>query len=104
MTTRLHRSNETWPAWRKALWAVVPIVLVIPAIAMMFTNEVRWSAGDFAVAAALLVATAMLADVIVRGTRSLRTTAILLGVLLAGALFVWIELAVGLVGSPFAGS
>ncbi len=94
----------TWPGWRMALWGAVPALLAIPAIAMLFTSDVRWSMADFLVAAVLLAATALLADVIVRSSRSLRMTAILLGLLLSAALLVWIELAVGLVGSPFAGS
>ena len=104
MTTQIQNHTTRWPSWRMIIWALVPALLALPAVAMLATDEVQWSLGDFAVAGLLLLATALLADVIVRSTRSLRTTAILLGVLLAGAVFVWIELAVGLVGSPFAGS
>ena len=44
--------------WRVALWGSVVAILIAPLVAMQFTGEVHWTPFDFAVAAALLGATA----------------------------------------------
>ena len=41
--------------WRIAAWSVAALVLLIPLIAMQFTDEVNWSGGDFVFAALLLL-------------------------------------------------
>ncbi|SCY17981.1 hypothetical protein SAMN05192588_1534 [Nonlabens sp. Hel1_33_55] len=79
-------------------------ILLIPAIAMLFTTEVNWSAFDFIVMGFLLVSTGLALEFILRKVQTSRNR-ILLGVALLVALFlVWAELAVGIFGSPFAGS
>ena len=45
--------------WRVALWGSVVAILIAPLVAMQFTGEVHWTPFDFAVAAALLGATAL---------------------------------------------
>ena len=39
--------------WRPALWAILGILLLLPAMAMLFTDEVRWTGADFIAAAAI---------------------------------------------------
>ena len=62
-----------------------------------------WDAFDFAIAAALLIGAG---GAVVLATRvsDLRHRAAICAALLAAFLFVWAELAVGVVGSPIAGS
>ncbi|QYU68859.1 hypothetical protein J4558_01530 [Leptolyngbya sp. 15MV] len=104
MTTQTYHRSGKWPLWRVALWAVVPALLALPAAGMLFSAEVNWSAGDFAIAALLLAGTALAADRVLHGTRTQWTKALLLAPLLAALLLVWAELAVGVFGTPFAGS
>jgi hypothetical protein len=60
-------------------------VLLLPLLAMQFTDEVVWSLADFAVAGGLLVGTGLLY--------------VAAGLALAAALLlVWINLAVGIIG------
>lgn len=40
--------------WRIPMWSAFAVLLLIPAVAMRFTSEVRWTAFDFAFAAVLL--------------------------------------------------
>lgn len=79
-------------------------ILLMPFIAMQFTGEVNWTASDFVMAGVLLAGIGMayvLATVKMRNPR----TRLIAGALFAAALlFIWAELAVGLVGTPFAGS
>ncbi|WP_461140963.1 hypothetical protein [Spirosoma pomorum] len=71
---------------------------------MQFTHEVNWSLFDFVVAGFLLLGTGVLCEVALRYIRKVQyRTIILIAILLVFAL-VWIELAVGIFGSPLAGS
>jgi hypothetical protein len=80
---------------RRVLLATLGILLV-PAVAMRFTDEVNWGPGDFLVGGALLAGTG-LAYVLTRQRIAGRPGRLLLGAFLAfGLLLVWAELAVGI--------
>jgi len=79
-------------------------LLCIPLIAMKFSSEVNWSAFDFLVAGGLLLGTGLTCELIMRKTRTTRLRiALVAGVLVVLAL-IWAELAVGIFGTPLAGS
>lgn len=80
------------------------LVLAGPLIAMQFTDEMDWNAFDFAALAVVLLGGGVLFTLVASRARDLRgKTAI--GVVVAVALaLVVVELGVGLVGSPLAGS
>lgn len=86
------------------LFAATLAVLLVPVIAMQFTSEVNWSPGDFLVAGILLFGAALLADVVLRNIRSKGKRIGLLAVIIIILILIWIELAVGIFGTPFAGS
>jgi hypothetical protein len=77
-------------------------ILLVPLIAMQFTDEVAWTLADFIVGGILLVGAALAYVFAVRQLPS-RRLAIGLGVT-AVLVLVWLELAVGLFGTPFGGS
>jgi hypothetical protein len=80
------------------------LALLIPAIAMQFTDEVVWTLSDFVVAGSLLFGSSL---IYVVGTRKIRSTKsrLVVGLIVAAVLLVvWAELAVGVFGTPFAGS
>ncbi|SHE99808.1 hypothetical protein [Flavisolibacter ginsengisoli] len=82
----------------------IAILLLIPFIAMQFTNEVNWSVSDFMVAGVLLLGTGLLCELVMRKVKNIKTRLAICGVILLALLIIWIELAVGIFGSPFAGS
>jgi hypothetical protein len=87
-----------------AVAAISALVLAIPLTAMQFTHEVDWTLSDFVIAGILLLVTG---TAYVVGARMVRTKGqrLLVGILVGITfLLIWIELAVGLVGTPFAGS
>ena len=43
--------------WHIAGWGTAALLLLLPLIAMQFTDDVNWDATDFAFAAALIVGT-----------------------------------------------
>ena len=77
---------------------------LIPLVAMQFTDQVKWGLADFAVAAALLFGAGLAYEFITAKTG--RTGyRIAIGVATAVLLvLVWMELAVGIFGTPWAGS
>ena len=82
----------------------VVFILLIPFIAMQFTDEVNWTASDFAVAAVLLLGTGLVCELILRKVKKTEHRIGLCIVVLAALFLIWAELAVGIFGSPFSGS
>jgi hypothetical protein len=79
-------------------------ILLVPLVAMQFTNEVVWTLLDFVAAGVLLVGTGLTLVAAMRTARSVRNRAIFGAAILLAFLLVWGELAVGIFGTPFAGS
>ncbi len=73
-------------------------------IAMQFTNEVNWSGFDFLAAGILLFATALACEFVLRRVKTLKGKLLLCGGILLALALIWIELAVGVFGSPLAGN
>ena len=84
--------------------AATGLLLSIPLIAMQFTNEVKWTPSDFAVAAILFLSTGIAIELVIRNLRTGTTRTIMLIVILISLFLIWAELAVGIFGTPFAGS
>ncbi|WP_177222992.1 hypothetical protein [Chitinophaga sp. YR627] len=80
------------------------LLLMVPLVAMQFTAEVKWSFFDFLVAGFLLFGTGLLLELILRKVKTIRQRIILCAVLFITLALVWAELAVGIFGTPFAGS
>jgi len=81
----------------------IAAILLIPLIAMQFTNEVNWSLGDFAMAAVLLLGSGFVFEMIVRNVKTIKHRIIFYIAIIILLLLVWAELAVGILRSPFAG-
>lgn len=80
------------------------LLLLIPFIAMQFTSEVNWSPFDFLVMGTLLLGTGLVCELVLRKVKKMEHRVILCLVALAAFFLVWAELAVGIFGTPFAGS
>jgi hypothetical protein len=81
---------------RPALWALLGVLLLLPAIAMLFTDEVRWTGADFIAAAAIFAVVDCAIELIVRFfDQSVLRIALVCGVILA-ALAIWADGAVGI--------
>jgi hypothetical protein len=83
---------------------VVGAILLIPFIAMQFTSEVDWSLSDFVMMGVLLTGTGLLIELAIRKIKTNPKRLIVLGGILLVFSLIWVELAVGIFGSPFAGS
>ena len=80
------------------------LLLLTPLVAMQFTNEVDWKLADFIAAAALLFGTGLLCEFVMRKVKKPVHRLILCATILFVLVLVWLELAVGIFGTPFAGS
>jgi len=79
-------------------------ILLIPFIAMRFTSEVDWGLADFVIMGILLFGTGLTIELVLRNVKKTgQRIAIVLAILFA-LFLVWAELAVGIFGTPFAGS
>lgn len=84
--------------------SVIATILSIPLIAMQFTNEVKWTIADFIAAGLLLLITALAIEIVIRNVKTITLRNILFAVILLILFLVWAEMAVGIFGSPIAGS
>lgn len=84
--------------------SIVAFLLLIPFLAMQFTDEVNWSLFDFAVMGILLLSTGILLDLVLRKVKTVQNRLLVGFVVLLAFFLIWAELAVGIFGSPFAGS
>jgi len=88
----------------KIILLTVTSLLLIPLIAMQFTDEVNWSLFDFLIAAVLLFGTGFMIDLVMRKTKNLKYRVMILIVIIIAFFLIWAELAVGVFGTPFSGS
>src|SRR5918992_4367323 len=85
--------------WRIAPWVIAALILLLPLLAMQFTDEVVWDGADFAVIGAMLFGACGACELTARMTGNIAYRAAV-GVAVAAAfILVWMNLAVGIIGS-----
>lgn len=83
---------------------VTVLLLLVPFIAMQFTGEVNWDETDFIVMGTLLFSTGLILELVMKKFNN-STTQIIAGLIVVAVfLLIWAELAVGVFGTPWAGS
>jgi hypothetical protein len=85
--------------WRVAGWGVAALLLLLPLVAMQFTDEVDWSLADFVVFGAMLAGAGGTFELASRMTRNTAYRAAVGVALVAAFLLVWANGAVGIIGS-----
>lgn len=89
---------------RQGILIATALILCIPAVAMLFTTEVNWGLADFIIAGGLLLGAGLLCDYAWEKISGARTRMVVVGAIILALLLIWIELAVGIFGTPFAGN
>lgn len=79
------------------------LILLVPLIAMMFSDDANWNWFDFVVMATLLIGSGITFELVTTKVNPKYRAAIAI-IFAAAVLLIWVELAVGLFGSPIAGS
>lgn len=100
MPTNSEHSGE-WrqSRWRMAGWGAAVLVLLLPLFAMQFTDEVDWSLADVVVFGAMLVGAGGAYELAARMTSNRAYRAAVGVALTASFIMVWMNLAVGIIGS-----
>ena len=78
-------------------------LLVLPLFGTLLSDDVNWSYADIFLMGAGLLAVGIGIDLIRRRTETPKKRLLLIAGLIGLFLLVWVELAVGLFGSPIAG-
>lgn len=90
--------NRQVSPWRVAGWGTAVALILLPLIAMRFTDEVAWTASDFVFAILLIGGVGIAGELVVRATGNAAFRAAAAVALLTGFLLVWSNLAVGIIG------
>ncbi len=94
------KSGGVWRnPWRLIGWGGICALMLTPAVAMQFTDEVNWTTGDFLVAFLMLGSVGLAVELTVRANPAWSYRAGMGIVLAACFLTTWINLAVGIVGN-----
>jgi len=84
---------------RIAAWSAIPVLLLIPLVAMQFTEEVAWDAFDFAFLGGMMVGVGIALELAARKTSD-SAYRIGMGLALAGGFVtLWVNGAVGIIGN-----
>ncbi|MCC3216845.1 hypothetical protein LIV57_16395 [Chryseobacterium sp. X308] len=87
-----------------AIYALPLALLSIPLVGNLFSKEVNWSEADFLIAGTLLFTTAFLINMVRNKIKKQSQRMMICILILLALVLIWCELAVGIFGSPFAGS
>ena len=79
-------------------------LLLVPFVASLFTDEVQWSGLDYLIMGVMLLAVGSGIQWVLQKFQNRRNRLIGVGLVVLLFLLVWAELAVGVFGTPFAGS
>jgi hypothetical protein len=81
---------------RLVVWVIiVALILLVPLVAMQFTDEVNWTRSDFVVAGVLLFGSALIYELATKNM-SKPENRLAIGIVVAVVLlWLWAELAVG---------
>jgi hypothetical protein len=82
-----------------APWVVAALVLLLPLVAMQFTDEVVWDETDFAVFGAMLFGACGACELAARMTGNIAYRAAVGVAVVAAFILIWLNLAVGIIGS-----
>jgi ABC-type cobalt transport system substrate-binding protein len=89
---------------RLLILLTVPVLLLVPLLAMQFTEEVAWSGFDFLVMGVLLAGVGFIMDLVFRKVQDRQNRLLLILAVILAVVLIWAELAVGIFGTPLAGS
>ena len=79
-------------------------LLLIPLIGMAITDEINWSPFDFIIMGFLIIFLSIGINFVSNREKNLKNRILYIGALVLIFMLLWAALAVGIFGTPFAGS
>ena len=80
------------------------LLLLFPLVGTLVSNEVNWSFFDFIIMGILILSMSFGIKQVVMTTKNTNYRVLIIGMILLVFILVWIELAVGIFDTPFAGN
>ena len=93
-----NRGGRRGGRWRIAAWTLAGCVMLLPLVAMRFTDEVNWNWFDFIFAGILIGGTGLVFELAAWKTANVAYRAAVGLALAAAFLLIWITGAVGIIG------
>ena len=90
--------NKKWSVFSPLL------LLLFPLVGTLVSNEVNWSFFDFIVMGILILSMSFGIKQVVMTTKNTNYRILIIGMILVVFILIWVELAVGIFDTPFAGS
>jgi hypothetical protein len=90
--------NKKWSVFSPLL------LLLFPLVGTLVSNEVNWSFFDFIVMGILILSMSFGIKQVVMTTKNTNYRVLIIGMILLVFILIWVELAVGIFDTPFAGS
>lgn len=85
--------------WRPAVWGTAAGLLLLPLVAMQFTEDVVWTPFDFMVFGTMLLAACGIYELGAKMSSNTAYRAAFGVAVVAGFILVWVNLAVGIIGT-----
>jgi hypothetical protein len=79
------------------------LILLLPLVAMQFSDEVNWKLSDFVIIGTLLIGSGLTFE-LVSSKVGTKYRPVIAMIFIVAVLLIWAEMAVGIFGTPFAGS
>jgi hypothetical protein len=89
---------RTWSWWRLLPWGIAAFLLLLPAVAMRYTDEVKWDLADFLIIGTLLAMVCGAIELAARTTANPFYRAGVCVTMVTALLLFWINAAVGIIG------
>jgi len=96
--------NENMITKKQTSSFIFAVLMLAAFFANLYADGWNWSPSDFLVAGILLFGAAFFVHLVLSSGRSLSSKLIISMIILLALALIWIELAVGIFASPFAGS
>ena len=78
-------------------------LLLLPAVATQLSPEMNWGKEDFIIAGLLIIGTALVIEIVLRKFKNQKNKGLLVLAIVFFAVLLFMEMAVGLFGTPIAG-
>ena len=90
--------NKKWSVFSPLL------LLLFPLLGTLVSNEVNWSFFDFIVMGILILSMSFGIKQVIMTTKNTNYRVLIIGMILLVFILIWVELAVGIFDTPFAGN
>lgn len=90
--------NKKWSVFSPLL------LLLFPLVGTLVSNEVNWSFFDFIIMGILILSMSFGIKQVVMTTKNTNYRILIIGMILLVFILIWVELAVGIFDTPFAGN